>query len=75
LPIAPLTLPSFELMIEDIGASPAELARHLGVDLWTVRSWLRGEPHARRPVLRALFYETKWGRSFVSVRSEYDARH
>jgi hypothetical protein len=67
-------LPAFDLMFDEIGASPARLARHLGCDRTTIYRWLDGEPFERRAYGLAMFYETRWGRSFVATDVENDAR-
>lgn len=74
LPLAPTSLPSFEDMFEDIGAAPWELARHLGTSMSSVYRWLSGEVAVPRAHLLAMFYETQWGRSFVSCAAEENAR-
>ena len=73
LPIAPKRVPSFEVMFEDIGARPSALGEHLGVGMSSVYRWLGGQAPVPRAALLAMFYETKWGRDFVSCEVEWDA--
>lgn len=71
--LAPRQLPPFSLMLDEIGARDKALAQHLGVNERTLRRW-RADDSAPRPVMLALFYETRWGRSAVNCRAENDAR-
>jgi hypothetical protein len=73
LAIAPRDLPSLSVLLDDVGASPRSMAAHLGVSersvlaAWTERASLPRACHL------AVFYETKWGRSFVDSRAHNDA--
>jgi hypothetical protein len=49
-------------MLDDIPASPAQLAKYLGIKESTLRTYKR-QGAAPLPVLRALFWETRWGRA------------
>lgn len=71
---APRQLPSFESMLRDIGQpTPAVLGRHLGVHERTVYTW-QAKGEAPRPVMLALFYESRWGRSLIATEAENAAR-
>jgi hypothetical protein len=74
LAIAPTVLPAFQVMFDDIGASPARLARHLGCGRTAIYRWLDGAPCERRAYELAMFYETKWGRDFIATEAHNDAR-
>lgn len=60
-------------MLDELGAPDKALSRHLQVNERTLRRWRAAEA-APRPVMLALFYETRWGRSAVNCRAENDAR-
>jgi len=69
---APAQLPPFELMCEEVAASPAAIARHLGVSERTLATYIkRGAPRA---VQLSMFYETQWGRGYVACDAENRAR-
>lgn len=55
-------LPSFTLMLQDLPATPQQLARHLGITERTMQRYLAAGD-APRPVMLATFWETRWGRS------------
>lgn len=55
-------LPSFELMVQDLPATPGQLARHLDISPRTMQRYL-AEATAPRAVMLAVFWETRWGRS------------
>lgn len=55
-------LPDFQTIVGDLPQSPRQIARHLGITERTLRKYLRRND-APRPVLVALFWETRWGRS------------
>lgn len=55
-------LPSFELMLQDLPATPAQLARHLDISPRTMQRYM-AEAAAPRAVMLAMFWETRWGRS------------
>lgn len=60
---APRQLPTLDAMLSDLGRPPADVvARALGVTPRTVRRWL-ADGDAPRPVLLALFWESRFGRS------------
>lgn len=73
LPLAPRSLPHPDVLRDDVGASFQELAKHFGVSPPTVRRWF-SSGRFPRSVLLALFYESRWGRSFVSGEVENQAR-
>jgi len=55
-------LPAFSTILHDLPASPAQVARHLGISAGTLTRY-RTADQAPRPVMLALFWETRWGRS------------
>ena len=60
-------LPPFDFMLDDIPASPQEIARHLEVSTRTLQTYSRtGAPRA---VALALFWETRWGRSAADTEA------
>lgn len=62
----PRKLGSFNQLLEDIGRSDREIARHLGTTIPSVRKY-REKDSAPRAVMIALFYETQWGRSLLHI--------
>jgi hypothetical protein len=73
LPHAPAHLPPWEIMADDLAAAPTLLADHLDVARCTVYRWYQGTLYPRRAEQLAIFYETKYGRSFVATRAHNDA--
>lgn len=60
---APTQTPPLGLMLSDLPCSDARaLARHLGVSARTLARWIAADA-APRPVMLALFWETRWGLS------------
>lgn len=55
-------LPSFSLMLQDLPATPGQLARHLDISPRTLQRY-QAEDAAPRVVMLAMFWETRWGRS------------
>lgn len=55
-------LPSLDQLLADLPATPEKVARHLGISPRTMRSYMQAGA-APRPVMLALFWETRWGRS------------
>ena len=61
----PRQVPPLATMLEDLGNPTAQqLARALGVSTRTVQRW-HAQGEAPRPVLLAIFWLTRWGRSQV----------
>lgn len=55
-------LPQFSTMLADLPATVPQLARHLNLAPSTIERYrLAGQ--APRPVMLAMFWETRWGRS------------
>jgi transcriptional regulator with XRE-family HTH domain len=55
-------LPDLATLLADLPATPQQIAHHLGVSLATLKRWER-DGQAPRPVMLALFWESRWGRS------------
>jgi hypothetical protein len=71
---APLTLPIWQLILEDIGSPSADgIARVLGVSPRTVYRWNRDDSAPRMAQL-ALFWLTRWGVSRIDAQAVNDAR-
>ncbi|CAD5374696.1 conserved hypothetical protein [Rubrivivax sp. A210] len=69
----PRQVPPLSTMLDDIGRpSPRELARAFDVNERTVRRWLADDV-APMPVLIALFWLTRWGRSQINADAHNDA--
>lgn len=49
-------------MLEDLPANVPQIARHLGLATSTIERY-RAAGQAPRPVMLAMFWETRWGRS------------
>ena len=61
-------------MLDNIHATPAQIAKHLGIKESTLKTYRRqgGAPMA---VMLALFWETKWGISLIEVTASNEAAH
>ena len=55
-------LPPLRLMVADIPATEKQMARHLGITPETLRRYIKSG-QAPRPIMLAMFWETRWGRS------------
>jgi hypothetical protein len=53
-------------MVQDVPATPAQIARHLGIKESTLATYCR-TGNAPRAIQLALFWETRWGRSAADV--------
>ncbi len=74
LTLLPRQVPPLALMLADIGnPSAAQLGRAFGVTPRTAASWCRLD-RAPLPVLLALFWLTRWGRSQVDCQAVNAAR-
>jgi predicted transcriptional regulator len=49
-------------MVADIPATEKQMARHLGITPETLRRYIKSG-QAPRPIMLAMFWETRWGRS------------
>jgi hypothetical protein len=65
-------LPSLSYMINDIPASPARIARHLGISTRTMQRYLCAD-QAPRVVQLALFWESRWGVSATDCHAANQA--
>ena len=63
---APTQLPNWSTLMRDIPASPAQIARHLGISTRTLERYTAAE-QAPRAVSLALFWESRWGISTADV--------
>ena len=59
-------LPPFTFMLEDLPVRRPVVARHLGISDRTLERYAATQ-QAPRPVMLALFWETRWGRSAADV--------
>jgi hypothetical protein len=55
-------------MLADLPASPAQIARHLGIQPSTLATYTR-QGQAPRSIMLALFWETRWGRSAADTEA------
>ncbi|MCY4756704.1 helix-turn-helix domain-containing protein [Pelomonas aquatica] len=70
----PRSTPAMAVMLEDLGNPSARaIARAMGVHERTVERW-RSLGRAPKPVMLALFFATRWGRSAVNCQAVNDAR-
>ncbi len=61
-------LPALQTMLDDIPATPEQVARHLGIKPSTLATYRR-KGTAPRSVMLALFWETRWGRSIADTEA------
>lgn len=61
-------LPALSAMLDDIPATPRQIARHLGIAESTLATYRRANA-APRAVMLALFWETRWGRSAADTEA------
>lgn len=61
-------LPPFSFLLHDLPAPPRLVARHLGLAPRTLARWLALD-QAPRPVMLALFWESRWGRSAADAEA------
>lgn len=59
-------LPPFSLLLADLPAPPAQVARHLDLSAATLARYAATDS-APRPVMLSLFWESRWGRSAADV--------
>lgn len=59
---APRRLPALPFLLHDMPTSRANLAAHLGIGLRTLQRY-EADGQAPRPVMLAMFWETRWGAS------------
>lgn len=69
----PRSLPRLTNMVDDLAASPKQIARALRVNERTVRRWI-AQDWAPQPAALALFWCTRWGRSTIDAETENTAR-
>ena len=55
-------------MVDDVPATPAQIARHLGITPATLQRY-RTTDSAPQAVRLALFFETRWGRSAADAEA------
>lgn len=68
-------LPALQTMLDDIPATPRQIAAHLGIKESTLATYRRNNA-APRAIMLALFWETKWGRSAAdSEAANFGALH
>ncbi|MEH0165565.1 hypothetical protein [Roseateles microcysteis] len=71
---SPTCTPDFCQILDDLGQpSNAAIAKALGISVRTVQTYRR-ENFAPRPVLLALFWLTRWGRSAANADAENQAK-
>lgn len=61
-------LPPLSFMLQDLPARRPAVARHLGITERTLTRYEAAQ-QAPRPILLALFWETRWGRSAADVEA------
>lgn len=61
-------LPPVSMMLDDLPATDAQVAAHLGLKPSTLATYRR-TGNAPRAVALALFWETRWGRSAADVEA------
>lgn len=55
-------------MLADLPATRHQVARHLGISTVTLNRYLKAN-QAPRPIMLALFWETRWGRSAADTEA------
>lgn len=67
--------PPLSILLDDLFTrDPGKIAQHLGVTPRTLARWVAADD-APRPVLLALFYETRWGYSLLETTAHNGALH
>ncbi len=61
-------LPPLTFMLEDLPARRPAVARHLGITERTLERYATSQ-QAPRPIMLALFWETRWGRSAADAEA------
>lgn len=61
-------LPALSVMLSDLPATRAQVARHLGISLSTLTKYAKAE-QAPRAIMLALFWETRFGRSAADTEA------
>jgi len=69
----PTHVPPLSILLDNIGARPAQIAHALNVSERSVRRWI-SKDQAPQSVLLALFFCSTWGRSAVHCEAENAAR-
>jgi len=69
----PTHIPPLSILIDNIGARPAQIAHALGTSERSVRRWI-SKDQAPQSVMLALFFCSTWGRSAVHCEAENAAR-
>lgn len=67
-------LPPLQYLLADIPASTGQIARHLGIPFDQMAAY-HAKEEAPRPVMLALFWESRWGRSAADVDATNHAAH
>ena len=55
-------------MLADLPATLHQVARHLGISTVTLNRYIKAD-QAPRPIMLALFWETRWGRSAADTEA------
>lgn len=65
---SPAGLPALRTMLADIPATPHQVARQLGISTVTLNKYIKSD-QAPQPIMLALFWETRWGRSAADTEA------
>lgn len=68
----PRQLPPLSIMLNDMPATPAQVAKHLGISGRTLQRYSAAE-QAPRAVMLAMFWETRWGISVADTTAQNEA--
>lgn len=67
-------LPPLQYLLADIPATTGQIARHLGIPFDQMAAY-HAKEEAPRPVMLALFWESRWGRSAADCEAVNWAAH
>jgi len=67
-------MPPLSILLADTHETPATIARHLGVSRRTLQRYIAAD-QAPRPVMLALWVESRWGRAAAPLQLRNEAAH
>lgn len=67
-------MPPLSALLADVRHPPKAIARHLGISISTLNRYIAADA-APRPIMLALWIETRWGRATVETHVQNEAAH